>query len=84
VRPEIPAFAAASGSQASLEPSTDTLTVDGIAFTYPDSTDGTFDEGVAQQDAGWGTTHELGNLYSVGLNNESDVDSTIAVTTVPF
>jgi len=58
--------------------------VDGIAFTYPDSTDGTFDEGVAQQGVGWSTTHELGNPYYVGLNNESDVDSTIAVTTVPF
>lgn len=61
--PEIPAFAAASGSQASLEASADTLTVDGIAFTYPDSTDGTFDEGVAQQGVGWSTTHELGNPY---------------------
>ena len=58
--------------------------VDGIAFDYSDSNDGTSDEGYALQGVGWGTTHELGHLYYVSLNNERDVFSTMPGNYGPF
>lgn len=59
--------------------------VDGVAFNYANSFDGSTDIGYALENIGWGTASELGHLYYVTLGNDGLGDGTFQPdSTGPF